>query len=74
MKIRFLFSFYVYILDHFSGNWNCLVGGGGWFVCFGWGFEAIVRFVSKIVITSYCVFVFHDNVKCEMCTNFFVLF
>lgn len=29
MKIRFLFSFYVYILDHFSGNWNCLVGGGG---------------------------------------------
>lgn len=73
MKIRFLFSFYVYILDHFSGNWNCL-GGGGWFVCFGWGFEAIVRFVSKIVITNYCVFVFHDNVKCEMCTNFFVLF
>lgn len=63
MKIRFLFSFYVYILDHFSGNWNCLVGGG-WFVCFGWGFEAIVRFVSKIVITNYCVFVFHDNVKC----------
>lgn len=48
--------------------------GGGWFVCFGWGFEAIVRFVSKIVITSYCVFVFHDNVKCEMCTNFFFLF
>lgn len=65
-----MFIFWITSLETGTVWW----GGGGWLVCFGWGFEAIVRFVSKIVITNYCVFVFHDNVKCEMCTKFFVLF